>query len=266
LVTNFIPKQGELIVYDIDSNYSYERLKIGDGVQNVNALPFVIDAQNNIFYAPRISTTATKQGDVGFVRAEIIPSDKEIKIGDIIIANSQVYQVVYLGKNILTDIEADCLFNVDNTIPNFATIDGSTLKMQRTDGTTTTDLFEVELPSIPVDDTLTESGKAADAKVAGDAISKLNTLIGDTAVAEQIATALDESTADDFGIYVQASEPTEAIAGDIWIDTINDPSYIPPTLPEITDADNGKVLMVVNGKLQLVNLNLTTDANGVLSI
>lgn len=38
--TGFIPKQGELIVYDIDSTYSYERIKIGDGVQNVNDLPF----------------------------------------------------------------------------------------------------------------------------------------------------------------------------------------------------------------------------------
>lgn len=38
--TGFIPKQGELIVYDIDDNYSYERIKIGDGVHNVNDLPF----------------------------------------------------------------------------------------------------------------------------------------------------------------------------------------------------------------------------------
>ena len=44
LATNFTPKQGELIVYDIDENYNYERLKIGDGAQNVNALPFVSDA------------------------------------------------------------------------------------------------------------------------------------------------------------------------------------------------------------------------------
>lgn len=42
--TGFTPKQGEIIVYDIDENYSYERFKIGDGVQNVNALPFVNDA------------------------------------------------------------------------------------------------------------------------------------------------------------------------------------------------------------------------------
>lgn len=38
--TNFIPKQGEIIIYDIDSNYSYERIKVGDGTTNVNNLPF----------------------------------------------------------------------------------------------------------------------------------------------------------------------------------------------------------------------------------
>ena len=41
--TNFIPKQGELIVYDIDDNHNYERFKIGDGVTNVNNLIFVVE-------------------------------------------------------------------------------------------------------------------------------------------------------------------------------------------------------------------------------
>lgn len=41
--TNFIPKQGELIIYDKDSNYDYERAKIGDGQTNVNNLPFIVD-------------------------------------------------------------------------------------------------------------------------------------------------------------------------------------------------------------------------------
>ena len=45
--TNFIPKQGEIIVYDIDSIHSYERIKIGDGVTNVNNLPFVISTLTN---------------------------------------------------------------------------------------------------------------------------------------------------------------------------------------------------------------------------
>ena len=39
--TNFIPMKGEIIVYDIDSNYTYERFKIGDGVKTVKNLPFV---------------------------------------------------------------------------------------------------------------------------------------------------------------------------------------------------------------------------------
>lgn len=38
--TGFIPKQGELIIYDKDSTYNYERFKIGDGSTVVNSLPF----------------------------------------------------------------------------------------------------------------------------------------------------------------------------------------------------------------------------------
>ena len=39
--TNFIPKNGELIIYDNDSTYNYKRLKIGDGVTKVNSLSFI---------------------------------------------------------------------------------------------------------------------------------------------------------------------------------------------------------------------------------
>ena len=41
--TSFVPKQGEVIIYDRDSTYNYERVKVGDGITNVNALPFVDD-------------------------------------------------------------------------------------------------------------------------------------------------------------------------------------------------------------------------------
>ena len=37
----FIPKQAEIIVFDKDENYDYERFKIGDGITNVIDLPFV---------------------------------------------------------------------------------------------------------------------------------------------------------------------------------------------------------------------------------
>ena len=38
--STFIPQLGEIIVYDIDENYNFERFKIGDGITNVINLPF----------------------------------------------------------------------------------------------------------------------------------------------------------------------------------------------------------------------------------
>lgn len=43
LATGFTPMAGEIIIYDVDATYNYERIKIGDGSKNVNALPFVGD-------------------------------------------------------------------------------------------------------------------------------------------------------------------------------------------------------------------------------
>lgn len=59
--TNFIPMAGEIIVYDRDDNVadeslkgtcSYERIKIGDGVQNVNDLPFYSGSWNELSDKP----------------------------------------------------------------------------------------------------------------------------------------------------------------------------------------------------------------------
>lgn len=85
-------------------------------------------------------------------------------------------------------------------------------------------------------------------------------------IAQNLIVNGNEVGANNLGVYVQDIEPTNAVAGDIWIDTISDPSFISPSIPEITEADNGKVLMVVNGTLQLVSLNLSVDANGVVSM
>ena len=37
---NFIPKAGEIIIYDADENHNYTRLKIGDGLTLINNLNF----------------------------------------------------------------------------------------------------------------------------------------------------------------------------------------------------------------------------------
>ena len=41
LATDFIPLQGEIIIYDTDENYDYERFKLGDGQTPAANLPFV---------------------------------------------------------------------------------------------------------------------------------------------------------------------------------------------------------------------------------
>lgn len=41
--TNFIPRIGEVIVYDNDDKHPYERFKIGDGVTDVNSLKFSME-------------------------------------------------------------------------------------------------------------------------------------------------------------------------------------------------------------------------------
>lgn len=59
LCTTFIPKAGEIIIYDIDDNHVYERFKIGDGIKTVVELPFALDntiesilhIENNVIYA-----------------------------------------------------------------------------------------------------------------------------------------------------------------------------------------------------------------------
>lgn len=39
--TNFIPLKGEIIVYDQDENNDYPRIKIGNGNDSINNLPFI---------------------------------------------------------------------------------------------------------------------------------------------------------------------------------------------------------------------------------
>ena len=40
---NFIPIKGELIIYCKDDNHSYDRIKVGDGINTATNLPFIYD-------------------------------------------------------------------------------------------------------------------------------------------------------------------------------------------------------------------------------
>ena len=41
LATNFIPKEGEVIIYSADDTHLFSRLKVGDGKTTVINLPFI---------------------------------------------------------------------------------------------------------------------------------------------------------------------------------------------------------------------------------
>lgn len=190
--TGFIPKKGELIVYDKDSTYNYERFKIGDGSTVVSSLPFA---------------DANKVDKV---------AGKGLSTNDYTTAEKNKLSGIAEGAN--------------KTVVDDKLNDTSTNPVQN--------------------------------KVVHSAINTILGMIGDESVEEQIKSLV----ASDLGIYVSATEPEQSSVGDIWIDTANDPEYTAPVIPEVTQADNGKVLMVVNGKYQLVSLNLSIDANGVVSM
>lgn len=75
--TTFVPKQGEIVIYDIDAVYSYERFKIGDGVTTVGELPFyledqVIEILNKIDYLAQNTLDAFCQDGVLLLTKGII--------------------------------------------------------------------------------------------------------------------------------------------------------------------------------------------------
>lgn len=47
LATNFVPKQGEVIIYSADDTHPFSRLKVGDGETTVINLPFIDSATVN---------------------------------------------------------------------------------------------------------------------------------------------------------------------------------------------------------------------------
>lgn len=90
--TTFIPLQAELIIYDKDANYSYERYKIGDGSTPVTQLPFVINPHTHNFtgkaatisanYTPTGSVTVKHKpkGTISKTVSEVTPTTKTVTV------------------------------------------------------------------------------------------------------------------------------------------------------------------------------------------
>ena len=89
---NFIPQQGEIIIYDIDANYNYERFKIGDGITNINNLPFANQSDWNV----------TDENSSGYIKNK--PEETtEDEIIDLLISMDMMPVVTDEYGNIMTD-------------------------------------------------------------------------------------------------------------------------------------------------------------------
>lgn len=60
---NFSPLSGELIIYDVDENTSFPRIKVGDGSTNVNSLPFLSQEGSDAISAAIIVDCSTWTGN-----------------------------------------------------------------------------------------------------------------------------------------------------------------------------------------------------------
>ena len=109
--TNFIPKPGELIVYDVDENYSYPRIKIGDGKNYINSLPFIDEEGNFCIEVTPIgndqlgSSKTYEQFEEAYLQGKFIYA----------VTNNMIFQLNYYTpdgatfSNIVTDSETAIL-------------------------------------------------------------------------------------------------------------------------------------------------------------
>lgn len=188
--TNFVPKQGELIVYDIDATHPHERFKIGDGVTFVNDLPFYACSWNNLLDRPFYDNSV-----LTLVREEEThewTEDNSSYNTGFRPTNGTTYAVIWDG------VEYEC------TATRFGAGDVQIIEMgddddpfsyteynlyAKTAGTHTFTIYEKEInrkqldeifvpdtiarvADIPeIDDTLSVGGAAADAEAVGEALA-----------------------------------------------------------------------------------------------
>lgn len=113
LVKDFIPRQGEIVIYDADQLHNYERVKVGDGKTVVGDLPFVNSGLEVVDYFAELEEKEfTLNADfLGGVR----PEEYALKESVVTSVNGQVGDIVNLE---IVDVEENLesgsiIFNAD---------------------------------------------------------------------------------------------------------------------------------------------------------
>lgn len=73
LLINYVPKQGEIIIYDKDETYDYTRFKTGDGLTQANQLPFSLTSLSEVevFVNNQINSA-------GHLKRVVLKADQEL--------------------------------------------------------------------------------------------------------------------------------------------------------------------------------------------
>ena len=114
---NFIPKKGEIIIYEADSDYGYERMKIGDGSTKVNDLPFVIGAKDWLQNDPTASDYIKNRPGGYTVNYPALNIEWDGVIGD----------------KVTVDINGAKLVKVSDEIPKIEQLVGGTIGFKQND-------------------------------------------------------------------------------------------------------------------------------------
>ena len=111
LKSNIVPKRGEMVIYSVDENYEYARVKIGDGITNVNELSFITSHNMDVY----VGSTQHWNSKLDFIPNKgsiIVYTDKytsneknipAIKIGD---GSAYCVDLPFIGEENLNLINA----------------------------------------------------------------------------------------------------------------------------------------------------------------
>lgn len=162
---NFIPKLGEAIIYNAELDgqepvfdgqavrppIKYQRIKIGDGVTNVNDLPFITDKLHEL-----VGDIPVSEQIAAAIQDEIYVQEEE----PLEAPDGSLW--VDLDEEIEdTSIEVDASLSIEGAAAD-AKVVGDRLALIEE---------ELDKPQIAIDATLSQAGAAADAKAVGDALA-----------------------------------------------------------------------------------------------
>ena len=126
---NFIPKKGEIIIYEADSDYGYERMKIGDGSTKVNDLPFVIGEKDWHQNDPTASDYIKNRPGGYTVNYPALNIEWDGVIGD----------------RVSVDVDGVKLVKVSDEIPKIEQLRGATVTYKIGDEYLTLDLYDTDI-------------------------------------------------------------------------------------------------------------------------